>query len=156
MERSKRIKYSELRDQLYDLYGSEKNKRWKTFKTILRIRRFSPELKEAFCDYFNSQGRIKPSTSLKFGGVTFQELVEEEGMNELQAFLMLDWLQRDPKDAMEYMARYRYRSPMLLDGESLKVIEEKLKESGYQPIIDEEEKDTSDIVIDSVVEEEKI
>ena len=153
----KRIKYSELRDQLFDLYGDEKNKRWRTFKTILRIRRFSPELKEAFCDYFNSKGKVKPSPDVKFGGVTFQELVEEEGMNELQAFLMLDWFERDSGDAMEYMSRYRFRSPMFLeDSDSLKIIEGKLKESGYQPSVDEAEKDTSDIVVETAVEENKV
>ena len=151
----KRIKYSELRDQLFDLYGSEKNKRWRTFKTILRIRRFSSRLKEAFCDFFNSQGKVMPSPDLKFGGVTFQELVEEEGMNALQAFLMLDWFDRDPEDAMEYMSRYRFRSPMYIDGEDLKEIERKLKESGYQPPVDEAEKDTSDIVVETAVEDIK-
>ncbi len=143
----KKIRYTELKDLLYKIYGDEKSKRWKTLKTILQIRRFSPGLKEAFYNFFNSDGEITPD-KLSYGGVTFNDLVEHEGMTALQAFLMLDWFDKDFDEAMEYMDRYRFRSPMLLDGEDVSSFRNILDKHNYQPPVDPEENDTSDIVVD--------
>lgn len=37
-------------------------------------------------------------------GVSFVELVNDEQMKPIRAFLMLDWLKREPIEAMKYLA----------------------------------------------------
>jgi len=48
-------------------------------------------LKTGVCDYEES-------------GVSFVELVNDEHMKPVRAFLMLDWLKREPVEAMKYLA----------------------------------------------------
>lgn len=139
----KLIEYKELYKELMDLYGS----RIKVIKIINQIRNFNPELKKAFYTYFKEKGEIIPK-EISSHGVTLAELIEKEGMNPLRAFLMLDWISKNPRDAMEYMASYRFRSPMSFSSHDLRIIEEKLKEQGVDDLEDSISEDKSNIEVD--------
>ena len=145
----KLIEYKELYKELMDLYGS----RIKVIKIINQIRNFKPELKKAFYTYFKEKGEIIPK-EISFHGVTLTELIEKEGMNPLRAFLMLDWISKNPRDAMEYMASYRFRSPMSFSSYDLRIIEEKLKEQGVNDVEDSITEDKSSIEVDEKMDSE--
>jgi len=145
----KLIEYKELYKELMDLYGS----RIKVIKIINQIRNFKPELKKAFYTYFKEKGEIIPK-EISFHGVTLTELIEKEGMNPLRAFLMLDWISKNPRDAMEYMASYRFRSPMSFSSHDLRIIEEKLKEQGVNDVEDSITEDKSSIEVDEKMDSE--
>ena len=90
------------------------------------------------------------------GEIWLSELIENEGMQLSQAFLMLDWIRREPENAFQYMAEERFRSPMesLTDEQlqkmqeaveafkqrGLKVNDEKVHES-LEQLAEEERKD---------------
>ena len=68
-------------------------------RNISRIRKMDNDIKIALsaflktgvCDYEEA-------------GVSFVELVNDEHMKPVRAFLMLDWLKREPVEAMKYLA----------------------------------------------------
>lgn len=139
----KKIDYKELREELIQVYGKEKNKDFKIRKIIRQIRHFNPELKIAFYEYFIEH----KEPTLNIEGVTFNELVEDEKMEALRAFLMLDWLSKNPIEAMEYMASERFRSPMEFSAMDLDRIKAKLEQQGYKDP-SELEDETSDIEVE--------
>lgn len=145
----KLIEYKELYKELMGLYRS----RIKVIKIINQIRNFNPELKKAFYTYFKEKGEIIPK-EISFHGVTLTELIEKEGMNPIRAFLMLDWICKNPRDAMEYMASYRFRSPMSFSSDDLRKIEEKLKEKNVGDIEESIGEDRSNIEVDEKRESE--
>lgn len=67
-------------------------------RNISRIRKMDDGIKRALntflktgvCDYEEA-------------GVSFVELVNDEHMKPVRAFLMLDWLKREPVEAMKYL-----------------------------------------------------
>ncbi len=79
---------------------SEEGLNWlQSIRTIARITKLSPSIKEALGDYLQT-GKC----DLEVAGVSFGELIDREGMKPIRAFLMLDWLERDPVSAIRYLA----------------------------------------------------
>lgn len=76
-------------------------------KHIDLIRRFSPKLLRALEQWLND---ITPDVAV--GDVTFVELTTDEGMSPIRAFMMLDWMERDPERAMHFMAEQRFATIM--------------------------------------------
>lgn len=68
-------------------------------RTIGRIRRMNPEIKKALIGFLNTG-----MCSHEEAGVNFTELVGTEKMKPIRAFLMLDWLKREPVTALKYLA----------------------------------------------------
>ena len=68
-------------------------------RNIGRIRKLDPEIKKSLIDFLNT-GKCSHTES----GVCFTELVGVEKMKPIRAFLMLDWLKREPATALKYMA----------------------------------------------------
>ncbi len=100
-------------------------------RNIGRIRKMAPEIKSALKRYIDS-GKCSHSEA----GVSFTELIGSEGMKPIRAFLMLDWLKREPIAALKYLA--------------LRGIHADLSEVGTAQIsnnVDETTIDKSDIVL---------
>lgn len=98
-------------------------------RNIGRIRKLNPEIKKAMEDFLNT-GKC----SYTAAGVCFTELIGAEKMKPIRAFLMLDWLKREPVTALKYL--------------TLKGIHADLSEVGSASIattIDENSIDKSDI-----------
>lgn len=144
------IKYIELYKELMDLYGEK----FKVVKVINQIRHFDPELKDAFYTFFDKKGKTLPN-NLSRQGVTLRELVDGEGMNPLRAFLMLDWISKNPRDAMEYMASYRFRSPISFSSAELEKIEKLLSKQGVSDIEETIKEDTTNIDVDEQKDDSK-
>lgn len=68
-------------------------------RNISRIRKMDPVIKEALAGFLNS-GKCSHTEA----GVCFTELVGTEKMKPIRAFLMLDWLKREPISALKYLA----------------------------------------------------
>lgn len=68
-------------------------------RNIGRIRKLDPEIKKAFIIFMNTG-----KSSHTEAGVCFTELVGAEKMTPVRAFLMLDWLKREPITALKYLA----------------------------------------------------
>ena len=54
-----------------------------------------------------------PAPDITIHGVSFSKLVNDEGMRPIRAFLMLDWIYREPEEAMSYLASGRLRAPIM-------------------------------------------
>lgn len=68
-------------------------------RNISRIRKMDDSIKSAL-NTFLKTGVCDHEES----GVSFVELVNDEHMKPIRAFLMLDWLKREPIEAMKYLA----------------------------------------------------
>jgi len=68
-------------------------------RSINRIRKLDNQLKRALIAWLN-----KESVNIVINGVSFDELVNDENFTPVRAFLMLDWIKREPKQALRYMA----------------------------------------------------
>ena len=68
-------------------------------RNIGRIRKLDPEIKKALISFVNT-GKCSHTEA----GVCFTELVGGERMKPIRAFLMLDWLKREPITALKYLA----------------------------------------------------
>lgn len=68
-------------------------------RNISRIRKLDPVIKEALVGFLNT-GKCSHTEE----GVCFTELVGAEKMKPIRAFLMLDWLKREPTSALKYLA----------------------------------------------------
>ena len=98
-------------------------------RNIGRIRKMDPQIKQSL-EKFLETGRCSHTEA----GVSFTELIGSEGVKPVRAFLMLDWLKREPTMALRYMA--------------LRGIHADLSEVGSAKVasqIDEENIDKSDI-----------
>lgn len=115
-----------------------------TIKFINSIRKFSPMLFDALYEYI--QNNQIPFVEAR--GVTLNELIENEKMSPIMAFITLDWIDKKPKDAYEYMRKYRYSPsmPELSDMQRI-MIEERVKvlktqnnipDSQQEPIIEKD------------------
>ena len=95
-----------------------------TIKIINRIRRFSPTLFDALYEYI--QNNQFPFIEAR--GVSLKELIDNEKMSPIMAFITLDWIDKNPKDAYDYMQKYRYSTsmPELSDMQRI-MIEERIK-----------------------------
>lgn len=104
------------------------------------IRRFSSELLLNFMNWLE-YGRYH---EVEIDDITLGELIQKMHMEVIQAFLVLDWLEKDPFHARLYLS-------MLPTGESYgEEQKEKIREQ-YQLSEDEEkEQDSSDIVLEEV------
>lgn len=103
----KLIKYFRLYDKLRDA----KLKPWEAIVAINELRKADPEILEEV--YAWSEGAL--GSDLTIHGISFTSLTSEEngeGMQPHRAFLMLDWLKKEPEEAFHYLATYRFRQPM--------------------------------------------
>ena len=94
-------------------------------KFINRIRKFSPMLFDALYEYI--QNYQIPVVEVR--GVSLIELIENEMMSPIMAFITLDWIEKKPMDAFDYMQKYRYSAPLQeLSNMQRIMLEERLKE----------------------------
>ena len=96
-------------------------------KRIIRdLRKLDHELKKAFGKWYKFG--IEPSQTI--AGVTFEMLTKKLHMNEINAFLTLDWLKREPNEARAALGR---PLDMIIAAEQSSILG------------DEQEEDTSDL-----------
>ncbi len=81
-----------LRETLVDKYDYMEAK---VDGVVDKISKFSPKVLEAFENWFNT-GEID-DTSVE--GYTVKDIISKKKMTVTAAYLMLDWLERDPKQA---------------------------------------------------------
>ena len=94
-------------------------------KFINRIRKFSPKLLDAL--YMYQEDNTIPEIEVK--GVSLKELIEKERMSPIGAFIMLDWIEKKPEDAFDYMYKYRHSAPLPeLNDVQRAILSERVKE----------------------------
>lgn len=133
-----------------------------TLKNIWKIRRLPQEFKIVVAQIISKviDKQDVSITNMELHGVTLQELVENDGMTRMGAVLFMDWLRREPHEAMEYMRREQFRTPLEpLNDEQLDIVQqaiENLKKAGAKNLpVEEYEDDTleTDIEIEQNNEE---
>lgn len=82
------------------LVKSEKLSIIDAVKVINKVRVACPEVKAGFFDLLSGY-----SPTVTICGVSYNSLVNDEKMSPQRALLFLDWLKREPVQAMEYMAK---------------------------------------------------
>lgn len=114
------IEYKQLYTHLVEV---EKLHPWEAIRNIAKIRKLAPEILIAMKSW--SRGVI-PEISIN--GVSYAELTDIEGLQPIQAFLMLDWLKREPLAAMRFMEEERLRTPIQpLSAEELDIVAQGIK-----------------------------
>ena len=102
------MKYIDLYNYLRD---NEELNRVQAIRSILDIRHFAPEIKEALKTWA-STGKC----NITIADVSYNELVNEIGMKPIRAFKMLDWLRREPVLAHRYLAQRKMRADLSKHG----------------------------------------
>lgn len=114
------IEYTKLYEHLTQ---NENLSPWEAIRNISKVRKLAPEILKAIKDW--SDGAV-PEISVN--GVSYAELTEIEDLKPIQAFLMLDWLKRDPVAAMRFMETERLRSPIQpLSNDEKQIVSEAIK-----------------------------
>lgn len=139
--------------KLYEYLTEEEGKKpWEAIRSIGRLRK----MPQSYLQTLKRRLDGDITADVNEGEIWLSELIENEGMQLSQAFLMLDWIRREPENALHYMAEERFRSPLgpLTDEQlqkmqeavvafkqrGLKVNDEKIPESLGQ-LVEEERKD---------------
>lgn len=76
-----------------DKYSSE--------KISSSLEKMSPVIKKALVEFL--QNHQHPQINLE--GYTVEKLVNESGMNEIAAYLTLDWIIREPEQALDSLKK---------------------------------------------------
>lgn len=97
--------------KLYNYFvDEEKLPRSAAFRNIWRVGNLPKEFKSVVLEII--EGRLNNVANFSIDGVTMRYLVDDEGMNFLQAVFFLDWLRREPSNARSFMASRRLRTPI--------------------------------------------
>lgn len=147
--------------KLYKYYTEiEELSVYATLKNICMIRRLPHEFKVIVAQIISKEidKQDISITNMELYGVTLQELVEKDGMSRIGAVLFMDWLRREPHDAMEFMHRERFRTPIEpLDEEELRIAQqaiENLKKEGVKNLtVEDDDTLETDIEIEQNNEE---
>ena len=78
-------------------------------QVMKKIDKVDAQVKEEFESWL----LYRTTPNLEFEGISFNRLTKEEGMKPVRAFLMLDWIKRDPLAAVEYLRFGRHSMPMV-------------------------------------------
>lgn len=134
------------------LTQTENQKPWEAIRVLLRLRKTAPDLLLTLGRFIKGDEMADAERR----GVTFSDLLNEDGMQPSQAILILDWIERDPEAAMQYMSEERFRSPIepLTDEEAEKmrqavaefkkrglVVDEKIVPESLEQLNDREKQD---------------
>lgn len=112
-------------------------------RTINRVRKLDPQIKNTLIGWFNREDVI-----LTINDVSFDELVNEEGFTPVRAFLLLDWIKREPAQAMYYMAIERFTQSTPPSEDLQLRLRGALQAEGNPAPSDLSDEDMSDIVSD--------
>lgn len=145
----KTIKYIKLFEYLRDV---EELEGIQIFRTIIRIRKLPKSFLIAVNDIIE-----KGNCNLEVEGVSYEDLVEKDGMKPIRAILFLDWLRTEPESALAYMEEKAYmRAPIQpLTEEEQEELNESIKK--LKELVDvmpetepEVDKSKDDIIIEDV------
>jgi len=88
----------------------EKLSRSAALRNIWRVGNLPKKFKSVVFEII--EGRLYNVADFSVDSVTMKWLVDEEGMNFIQAVFFLDWLRREPTNARSFMASRRLRTPI--------------------------------------------
>lgn len=102
MVSTNQIMHKEMkREQIIEILREEAYPEYMIEQTVRKIENFEPEIKDAF-ELWLSEGIVP---KIKFEGYSFKDLVHQYGMKPVGAFITLDWLKRDPQNAVNALKR---------------------------------------------------
>ena len=112
----KTIKYIDLFNYYQD---TEELNIAETLRNIWRVRKLPNEYKEIIAEILD-----KKQPQFECNGITIEELVMKDKMKPVSAVLFLDWVRRDPIEAMRFMHTDRLRTPLLsLSEDALEMVD---------------------------------
>lgn len=127
-----------------------------TLKNIWKVRNMPKELKEVITQIISKEldKQDVSISNIEVHGVSLSELVEQEEMTRIGAVQFLDWLMREPYEAIEFLHIEQLRTPMeSLNDEEQEMVKraiDNLKNAGAEePLNDDiiEDKSEEDISI---------
>lgn len=98
------ISYIKLYNYLTEIANYE---RISALRTIFRLRKLPKNLLIAVSQIVDGK-----TPKLVVNDISYEELVEKDGMKPIAAVLMLDWLRREPEAALAYMSECTLRAPI--------------------------------------------
>ena len=125
--------------KLYKYYTEiEQLSAFATLKNIWKVRNMPAELKEVVAQIISKEiDKLDVTISnIEVHGVLLSELVEQEGMTRIGAVQFLDWLMREPYEAISFLHTEQLRTPIEpLDNEEQEIVRlaiENLKKAGAE------------------------
>lgn len=112
-------------------------------KTIRKVRSLPRDLKLAVWDVL--EGKLP---DVAYYEVTLDELVNTEHMKPIRAILMLDWIRREPDDAMYYMQSERYAAPLTITEADKEMVRQALEGWKSKETKGADEENKEDILIE--------
>lgn len=112
-------------------------------KTIRKVRALPRDLKLAVWDVL--EGRLP---DVAYYEVTLDELVNTEHMKPIRAILMLDWIRREPDEAMYYMQSERYAAPLTITEADKEMVRQALEGWKSKETKGDDEENKEDILIE--------
>lgn len=98
------ISYIKLYNYLTEIANYE---RVSALRTIFRLRKLPKKMLLAVSQIIEGK-----TPTLVVNDISYEELVEKDGMKPIAAVLMLDWLRREPEAALSYLSECTLRSPI--------------------------------------------
>lgn len=101
--------------KLYKYYTEiEQLSTYATLKNIWKVRNMPAELKEVVAQIISKEiDKLDVTISnIEVHGVLLSELVEQEGMTRIGAVQFLDWLMREPYEAIGFLHTEQLRTPI--------------------------------------------
>ena len=98
------ISYIKLYNYLTEIDNYE---RISALRTIFRLRKLPKNFLIAVSQIVDCK-----TPKLVVNDISYEDLVEKDGMKPMAAVLMLDWLRREPEAALSYMSECTLRSPI--------------------------------------------
>lgn len=129
--------------QLFNRLQNEGYDVLQTLRGINAVRKMTKSVQMSVLDWLDDKEVL-----IIVEGISFSELVQKEKMSPFRAFQMLDWLCKEPRKALMYMAVDRHiGAPLKLPRKDIERIDDIIRELGGNPNNDNIDKDTSDIII---------
>ena len=94
--------------EYYSLYEYLRSQNYNYSEAIFMIKKLRNLDEEVFA-MFKLWFVEKQTPNLTINDVSFSDLIKKEEMSPVEAFLMMDWIKKEPVEAMKYMAFHRHR-----------------------------------------------
>lgn len=94
--------------EYYSLYEYLRSQNYNYSEAIFMIKKLRNLDAEVFA-MFKLWLVEKQTPDFTINDVSFSDLIKKEEMSPVEAFLMIDWIKKEPVEAMKYMAFHRYR-----------------------------------------------
>lgn len=117
------IEYKKLYKYLQENDGIQGKDNRDTLRVIFEIRKLPKEYKQAILDIIDN----RPPCLSEIEDISYNDLIEKYNMRPIRAVLMLDWIRREPDEAIQYLYESFHRASLSINDEVIDEAEKAIK-----------------------------